>query len=390
MTKKDLPKIVIIMPTYNEAENITRMVDVLFEEEFPRIKEAQMHLLVVDDNSPDGTGDIVKKKQMKYKNLHLLQGEKAGLGKAYVRGFKYAMQDLKADATLEMDSDFQHDPKHVKAMVQAFLSGADYVIGSRYIKGGSIPAGWAIYRKAISYFGNLYARLVLWLPKLHDTTTGFRLTRVKGVLNKIDLDNLMELHRFAFKVDLFYQSTKLSKNTVEVPIHFAQRTQEKSKFSLAEMVATYKVVMLLRLRASKKFIKFAIVGFLGFIVNFVFLRVFRSLGLGEVLVWLFATELAIINNYVLNNIWTFKEKKIGGIKKTINKFIQFNLTSAGALVIQSILGPLGVYFVGAKYDWLVLLLVVGFFVMPYNYFMYNAVIWKTWHLPGPLGKLQKL
>ena len=377
-------KIVVIMPTYNEAENIKKMIDVLMGEEFPKIKNSDMHLLVVDDSSPDGTGDVVKEKQKKFKNLHLLVGQKAGLGMAYVRGMKHAMKELHVDGTLEMDADFQHNPVHVKAMVEAFEGGADYVIGSRYIKGGSIPQGWAVYRKAISYFGNLYARFVLFLPKLHDVTTGFRLTRVKGVLDQIDLDNLMELHRFAFKVDLFYQSAKLSKKTVEVPIQFAQRTKEKSKFSLAEMVSTYKVVMLLRLRASQKFLKFATVGFLGFVVNFVFLRVFRSFGLREVFVWLYATELAIINNYVLNNVWTFKESKIGGLKKSIYKFAQFNLTSVGALVIQSIFGPLGVYLIGERFDWLVLAFVVAFMVLPYNYFMYNVVIWKTWHLPKKL------
>jgi dolichol-phosphate mannosyltransferase len=130
-----------------------------------------------------------------------------------------------------------------------------------------------------------------------------------------------------------------------------------------------------------RFIKFGTVGFLGFMVNFIFIRVFRGMGLSETLAWLFATELAIINNYVLNNIWTFKEAKIAGIGKTVVKFFQFNLTSAGALAIQSIFGPLGVRIVGERFDWLVLAVVVVFMVLPYNYLMYNLVIWKTWKLP---------
>lgn len=383
-----MDKIVVIIPTYNEAENIGRMINALLGKEFKKIKNVHMHLLVVDDNSPDGTGKIVKKKMKKYKNLHLLQGKKEGLGTAYIRGMEHSMKNLNADAVIEMDADFQHDPKYVADLVAAYLDGADYVIGSRYIKGGSIPDGWAFYRKAISIYGNLFARLVLWLPKLHDVTTGFRLTRVDGVLDKIKLRELMELHKFAYKVDLFYKTVKLSKKTVEVPIAFAERTMETSKFNISEMVATYKVVMILRMKASKRFIKFAIVGFLGFVVNFAFLRIFRTMGYTEVLVWLFSTELAIINNYVLNNIWTFKEAKIGGIKRTIFKFIQFNATSAGALIIQSIFGPIGVAIVGVQYDWLVLVVVVTFMVLPYNYFMYNAIIWKTWNIPF-LTKLLK-
>ncbi len=132
-----MDKIVIIMPTYNEASNIGKMIDVLTKDEFPQIKSAEIHLLVVDDNSPDGTGDIVKKAAAKNKHIHLLSGKKEGLGMAYVRGMRYAMETLKADATLEMDSDFQHNPKYVKDMVAAYVDGADYVIGSRYIKGGS-------------------------------------------------------------------------------------------------------------------------------------------------------------------------------------------------------------------------------------------------------------
>ena len=376
-----MDKVVIVMPSYNEAENIGRMIDELVDKEFPKIGKAEMHLLIVDDNSPDGTGNVVKRAMKSRQNLHLLTGMKKGLGWAYIRGMKYALAKLKADAVMEMDADFQHPPRFVKPMVEAYLAGADYVIGSRYIPGGSVPKQWAASRKAISYFGNLFIRLVLLKPRLHDLTTGFRLTKVKGVLDKIELDNLMEKERFAYKVDLLYQSIKNAKKTVEVPLEFAPRTQEKSKFNPKEMIATFKVAIILGIRDKKRFIKFGVVGFTGFIVNFTFIRVFRSLGLQEVLVWLFATELAIINNYTINNIWTFKEAKIAGFKNTVVKFLQFNLTSAGALAIQSFFGPLGVKLVGERFDWLVLATVIVILVLPYNYLMYNAVIWKTWKLP---------
>lgn len=373
-----MDKVVIVMPTYNEAENIGRMIEELFEKEFPQIAGAEMHLLVVDDNSPDGTGKIVQEGQSKYKNLHLLTGEKEGLGWAYIRGMKYATEKLGADAVMEMDADFQHPPRFVKDMVKAYLDGADYVIGSRYIKGGSVPRQWAFSRKVVSYFGNLFIRLVLLKPKIHDLTTGFRLTKVKGVLDKIDLDKLMEPERFAYKVDLLYQSIKNAKKVVEVPLEFAPRTKEKSKFNPKEMIATFKVAIILGIKDKARFIKFGIVGFLGFVVNFVFLRIFRGIGLPEFLSWLFSTEAAIINNYTLNNLWTFKEVKIAGLKSTIVKFFQFNVTSAGALIIQSIFGPLGVKLIGVRYDFIVLALVIVFLVLPYNYVMYNLVIWKTW------------
>jgi len=383
-----MQKIVIIMPAWNEADNISQMIEELVDREFPKI-EANMYLLVVDNHSKDQEFEIVKKASETRKNVQIIQqGDKSGLGWAYISGFKYAMEKLNADAVMEMDADFQHPPRFVKPMVEAYLKGASYVIGSRYIKGGSVPQEWAFFRKAVSFFGNLFIRIVLVKPKIHDLTTGFRLTKVKGVLDKIDLDNLMEPGRFAHKVDLLYQCIKNAKKVVEVPLEFAPRVKEKSKFNTKEMVATFKVAIILGLKDKQRFIKFAFVGFAGFIVNFVFLRVFRSLGFAEVLAWAFSTEFAITNNYALNNIWTFREAKIGGLKKTAVKFLQFNATSAGALVIQSVFGPLGVALFGTKYDFLVLAFVVGFMVLPYNYFMYNAVIWKTWKLPF-IDKLQK-
>lgn len=378
---KNLERVVIVMPTYNEAENINRMIDELFEKYFPKINNVDIHLLVVDDNSPDGTGDIVKKNQKKYKNLHLLQGEKEGLGMAYVRGMRYAMNKLSADAVMEMDSDFQHDPKFVKPMVEAYVNGADYSIGTRYIKGGSIPKGWALHRKAVSYFGNLFARIMLFKPNLHDLTTGFRLTRVKGVLDKIDLENLMALNRFAYKVDLLYQTVNLSKNTVEVPIHFAERTKEASKFSLKEMVATYVVVMKLRIKASKRFLKYGVVGALGFFINASGLEIFFRLGFTPGQAAAIGAEFAIISNFIFNNFWTFSDKKITKFVLLVRKFVEFNVTSAGAIVIQAIVVGFGTHFLGDAYRQLMLVVAVGFFVIPYNYVAYNLLIWGTWHLP---------
>lgn len=375
-----MQKVVIVMPTFNEAENIGFMIDELLGKEFPKIR-ADMHLLVVDANSPDGTAKIVEEKMKNFKNLHLLKKEKEGLGADYVAGFKYAMKELRADAVMEMDADGQHPPSNVKRMVDAYLDGADYVIGSRYIPGGSVPKEWAFSRKAMSYLGNLFIRLV-WLKfSIHDTTTGFRLTKVDGVLNKIDLDNLMAKERFAYKVDLLYQSIKNAKNVKEVPLEFKPRLKEKSKFNPKEMTTTFKVAIILGIRDKQRFIKFGTVGFIGYLVNAISLKVMTTLGVPGLFAWSIPVELAIVSNFTLNNLWTFKKEKISGFENVVSKFIQFNLTSMGALVIQTVAGNIGdrVFGLGARQ--LVLPFIILFLVLPYNYFMYNAVIWKTWRLP---------
>jgi dolichol-phosphate mannosyltransferase len=381
-----MDKVVIIMPTYKEAENIKKMIPQLFDEEFPKIKKAEMHLLVVNDlpgegKPDDGTGDIVRELAKKYDNLHIIEHNKEGLGWAYIRGMKYARDKLGADAVMEMDADFQHPPRFVKPMVDAYLDGAEYVIGSRYIPGGSVPKEWPFFRKFISFAGNLFIRLVLVKPKLHDLTTGFRLTKVEGVLDKIDLDKLMEPTRFAYKVDLLYQSIKNSRKTVEVPLEFAARTQDESKFDTKEMIATFRVAIILGIKDKQRFIKFGVVGFAGYLVNALTLALFTHLNYSSVASWGLSTELAIINNFVFNNIWTFKSEKITGVGKLANKFVQFNATSLGALLIQTVVGSVSDKLFGVQYRQLALPFIIVCLVLPYNYFMYNAVIWKTWKLP---------
>src|SRR3989338_7303726 len=138
------PVAVVIIPTYNEAATIGEMIDYLFTKTFPGIKNWQMELLIADDTSPDGTYKVVRAKQEKYKNLHLtLSAKKAGIGQAYVRGFKYAMKELSADVVIEFDGDFQHPPETIPVMLGEIDKGADYVLGSRKIKGGSNPKGWS-------------------------------------------------------------------------------------------------------------------------------------------------------------------------------------------------------------------------------------------------------
>lgn len=398
-----MDKVVIVMPSYNEAENIGRMIDELVDGEFPKINEVEMHLLVVDDNSPDGTGDIVRKAMKNKRDLHLLTGEKQGLGWAYIRGMNYAMKELSADAVMEMDADFQHPPRFVKDMVKAYQSGADYVIGSRYIPGGSVPKEWAFSRKAVSFLGNLFIRLIWLKPKYHDLTTGFRLTRVKGVLDTIDLDKLREPARFAYKVDLLYQSINKAKKVVEVPLEFAPRTQEKSKFNPKEMMATFKVAIILGIKDKARFIKFGTVGFIGYLVNAVALEIYAGAGItasiagvmnwaqmtvlafiAEPTAWAaaLAAEMAIISNFTLNNIWTFKEDKIEGVGNIIKKFLAFNLTSFGAIVIQFIvIGLLVVLVRDTRLIRQLGILVAMPLVVTYNYTAYNLFIWKTWRKP---------
>ncbi len=384
-----MEKIVIVMPAWNEAENIKKMIDALFDEVFPKIK-AEMNLLIVDNNSNDGMTELVGEEIKRRKGLYLIQqGTEKGLGNAYIKGFRYAVEILKADAVMEMDADGQHPPEFVKPMVEAYLSGADYVIGSRYIPGGSIPKEWAFFRKFVSYFGNLYIRLVLLKPSLHDLTTGFRLTKVKGVLDRINLDNLMEKERFAYKVDLLYQSIKNAKKTVEVPLEFRPRTTDKSKFNTKETIATLKVATILGIKDKAKFIKFGTVGFLGYLVNAFTLWLFTKWNFPGPIAWGASTELAIVNNFILNNLWTFKSEKITGLVNVLKKFLQFNMTSAGALLIQVVFGSISDVLFGSQYRQLALPFIIVFLVLPYNYFMYNVVIWRSWNLEKILKRSVK-
>lgn len=373
-----MPKVVIVMPAWNEAENIRKMIDILVNQEFPKI-QAEMNLLVVDNHSRDGTDKIVTEAAKKYGNVYLVEQDKPGLGWAYVKGMEYAMQNLHADAILEMDADFQHPPRFVKPMVEAYLNGAEYVIGSRYVKGGSIPKEWAIPRKLVSFFGNLFIRIVLLNFKIHDLTTGFRLTKVKGIIDQIELEKLMDLDKFAYKVDLLYRSIKISKKTVEVPLEFASRSKEKSKFNWREFIATLKVAVILGVKDKIRFIKFAMVGFSGFLVNYLGLEALRKMGLTTYWSTLFATEAAIISNFIFNNIWTFKDKEIKKLKEIILQFAKFNLTSIFAVVVQPlIVAGFAKIFGDTSQIRLIGLLSALVVVMIYNYTVYNLFIWKTW------------
>lgn len=376
-----MTKVVVIIPTYNEKENIGRMIDVLEAEIFPKIKTNQMEILVVDDKSPDGTAEIVRQKMKNFKNITLNLGNKQGLGAAYKRGMEYAMKEMKADAVIEFDADFQHGPKYIIDLVEKFDKGYDYVIGSRFVGGGSIPKDWGIERKFLTIYGGLFSRFVLFFPninKVKDVTTGLKLTRVKNVLDKVDFSKIA--NDFCYKTQILYQIVNMGAKVIEVPLQFKTREKGETKMGFNNVIGTFKAIILLRLTDPKilRLIKFGTVGFIGYLVNAFFLYLFAKIGFPEWAAWAASTELAIIVNFTLNNLWTFRIGKIVGSQKIALKFFQFNLTSSGALLIQTGVGTLGVSIFGPQYRQLLLPFIVLFLVFPYNYFMANVVIWKTW------------
>ncbi len=213
----------VIIPTYNEKENIERMVRKVFSLPFA------FDLLIVDDGSPDGTAQIVKNLQIEFgSKLHLLERKgKLGLGTAYIVGFKYAIEH-KFDYIFEMDCDFSHNPDDLVNLFNACAKdGADLSIGSRYVKGGKV-VNWPIDRILMSYFASLYVRLILWI-NIHDTTAGFKCYKRK-VLETINLDGIKFIG-YAFQIEMKYKVKKAGFKIKEVPITFTDRTAGESKMS---------------------------------------------------------------------------------------------------------------------------------------------------------------
>lgn len=219
-------KIVVVLPTYKERENIGRLIPELCNQ-FKKLPRDRFQILVVDDNSPDGTAQAVRDLGKDFGNIHLLSGKKQGLGAAYIRGFKYALNSLKADVVVEMDADFSHRPDELPKLIEQIDKGADFVIGSRYVRGGKVPKNWNFLRKANSRWGNRFARYIAGIDNVRDCTSGFRAIR-RQVLEKIDLDKL-KVRGYSFQMNLLYKAFVLGAKIKEVPIDFQERAWGHTK-----------------------------------------------------------------------------------------------------------------------------------------------------------------
>jgi dolichol-phosphate mannosyltransferase len=216
-------QLTVVIPTYNEAENLPKLVRALFA-----LSGLEIDLLVVDDGSPDGTGEIAEGLKVNYpgKVCVLHRKGKLGLGTAYIEGFQLALEEG-AQSILQMDADFSHPPEKIVEMADA-LGTCDVVIGSRYVPGGSLDDHWPFWRKALSGFGNYYARAILGLS-VKDTTAGFRMWR-RDTLLGMPLDRIQS-NGYAFQVEMTYVATRLGYKFKEIPIYFTERQAGNSKMS---------------------------------------------------------------------------------------------------------------------------------------------------------------
>lgn len=218
-------KTTIVIPTYNEVENLP----LLFERVFA-LRDADIRILIVDDNSPDGTGQLAEDLSAAYDGrikVHHRAG-KLGLGTAYNEGFRIALADG-AEAIGQMDADFSHPIEKIPQMI-ALLEECDLAIGSRYVPGGKLDETWPFYRKWLSGFGNFYARTILGLP-IKDVTGGFKFWRAE-TLRAMPLDKI-RANGYMFQVEMNYVAYRLGFSMKEIPIYFQERTKGKSKMNFA-------------------------------------------------------------------------------------------------------------------------------------------------------------
>ena len=321
-------KIVVILPTYNERENIVLMIRAL-QEQFRSIPH-DMHILIMDDSSPDGTADVVRAESSAWQNLHLVIGSKQGLGAAYIRGMTHAINEMKADAVMEMDADFSHKPSDVPRLIAALDEGADFVIGSRYVPGGKIPDDWGFLRQMISKWGNVFARYVAGIYKVRDCTAGFRAIRA-SIIQKIDLDEL-RVKGYAFQISLLHEAILNSAVVREVPVEFVDRTRGATKLGLSDIIEFMLNAWWIRFERSKTFLKFSVVGASGVVVNLVLFKALLMVEMNKYLASPIAIEISIITNFLLNNYWTFSKRDMND--KIHIRGLKFNVVSFVALAVS--------------------------------------------------------
>ncbi|MCR4329735.1 MAG: glycosyltransferase [Candidatus Roizmanbacteria bacterium] len=376
-----MKKAVIVLPTYNERENILTLVPALFSIQ-KLLKNWHLSVLVVDDNSPDKTAGAVAVMQKKFPQLFLISGKKEGLGKAYQRGFAYALKEFSPDVLFEMDADWSHDPKKIPIFLQAIDNGSDMVIGSRYMKGGSIPQNWAWYRKIFSIMSNLFVRIGFMHLSQKEWTNGYRAIR-SWVVEK-NLPSMGLYNGYVFQIAFLDKTLKLGARISEIPVHFTDRNQGESKINAPQYV--WHIIHYVLTHSS--FIRYMLVGIVGFSIDFMIAYLFISFHVvSKVIANMISAEIAIISNFTWNNLWSFSHKRIKGTTLSfLKQFFVFNLIASGSILIQG--GGLGLLLkllgdrqlnigIISIQSWIVYkIFIIAFIIIPYSYLLYNKVVWK--------------
>jgi len=372
-------KIFVIPATYNEADNIEKFIAVLEDEVFPQIKNHEMHVLVADDFSPDGTGEIVKKLMGKYKNLGLNQGDRKGLGAAYLRSMGYSFEKLGADYVVSIDADFQFDPHDLVRFIKKIDEGYEMVVQTRYSGGGSIPKNWPPQRKIFSIVANLFVRSVFMKFNVHDWTGGFRAIK-KDVFMKIR-PKMKGRNGYIFQIAFLHEAVVDKFKIGEVPVDFTDRKLGMSKIAPLNYifdVLSFVIITRIKELLSGSFGKFLVVGGIGFFINLsLYYFLAKHLNFNLVVANTIGAELAILSNYNLNNLWTFSHKKITSPSKYLKQMILFFLASnIGVFLWQNGTIFLGDHLFGRNLYLIYWLFGTGLLLI-WNFTVYSRFIWKT-------------
>jgi dolichol-phosphate mannosyltransferase len=336
-------KSLIVIPTYNEKKNIERLLT-----EIERLTLPNLDILVVDDNSPDKTADLVRSRQKNSSRLFLLvRSAKQGLGSAYRAGFNWGLEH-DYDVLIEMDADLSHDPRYLPLIMEK-IKNFDFVVGSRYVPQGGIE-DWGRLRRGLSYLGSSYARLILGI-KIKDLTGGFNAWR-KEIFEKVNL-NQISSNGYSFQIELKYRAAKNKFTYCEVPIIFKDRQNGQSKINFKIISEAFWKVPAWRLTdlvfKFKKFIKFCLVGGLGAIIDIGLLAfLVEFFAINVQLANVFSFIVAVINNFVGNKYWTFRDQN----PRQYYQFSKFFLVSLIGLLLNVFLLKLfinwGVWYLSAK------------------------------------------
>jgi dolichol-phosphate mannosyltransferase len=375
-------KVLVIIPTYNEAKNIKQVIDAV-EQAALQMRSYDFSILVVDDDSPDGTAKHVKALQKQYDNIGLLTGQKSGLGRAYIRGFEHALKQEGFNVLIMMDGDLSHNPADIPALLKALNTGADYVIGSRYVTGGVISGNWPFTRKINSRVANFVARkLVGTTDTVTDLTGGFKAIR-REALEQINLSGL-NVSGYIFQVSLLHAFLLKGFRVQEVPITFANRSQGTSKLRMRDIIEFLYCAYKLNPNAPiQRIVRFGFVGACGTIVNLAILTLLIKLVHVNVFLSVaIAIEGSIIFNFLLNHFYTFRgygsytvRSQRESLHALLLKMGKFNVGALGGAVISFTTFTLLFKLLHINY-FLADIIAIGV-AMSWNYYMSTRFVWKA-------------